>query len=410
MEDWAEIRRLHRAEGMPIKMIARVLKVSRNTVRAALASDGPPQYVRRPVGSAVDAFEPRIRELLQAFPTMPATVIAERVGWVRGKTVFADRVRELRPVYLPPDPASRTSYVAGEIGQCDFWFPDIKLPVEYGQFRTAKQLPVLTMVTGYSRWLCGLLIPSRKAEDLFAGWWEHLRALGSVPRVLVWDGEGAVGRWRAGRSELTRDCQAFRGTLGTKVVICRPADPEAKGLIERAHDYLERSFLPGRTFGSPADFNAQLQAWLRLVNQRTRRALGCAPIERLAADRAAMLTLPPVPPMTGWRCGTRLARDHYIRLDGNDYSVHPSVIGRRVEIYANLSRVQVFCEGRTVADHQRLWAKHQTVSDPSHVEAAKLLRRKHMDVVRPTAEPDVEIRQLADYDTALGLADERAVA
>src|SRR5262245_9052398 len=191
-------------------MISRVMKVSRNTVRAALASDAPPKYERRPAPSIVDAVEPRIRELLQVFPTMPATVIAERVGWTRGKTVFADRVRELRPAYLPPDPASRTSYAAGEIAQCDFWFPDIKLSVEYGQFRTAKQLPVLTMVTGYSRWLSGLLIPSRKAEDLFAGWWQHLSGLGSVPRVLVWDGEGAVGRWRAGRSELTRDCQAFR--------------------------------------------------------------------------------------------------------------------------------------------------------------------------------------------------------
>ena len=105
VEDWAEIRRLHRAEGLPIKMIARVMQVSRNTVRAALASDAPPKYERRPAGSSVDAFEPRIRELLQAFPTMPATVIAERLGWTRGKTVFADRVRELRPAYMPPDPA-----------------------------------------------------------------------------------------------------------------------------------------------------------------------------------------------------------------------------------------------------------------------------------------------------------------
>jgi hypothetical protein len=89
--------------------------------------------------------------LLQAFPTMPATVIAERVGWTRGKTVFADRVRQLRPVYLPPDPASRTSYPAGEIGQCDLWFPDITLPVGYGQTRTVTQLPVLTRMCGYSR-------------------------------------------------------------------------------------------------------------------------------------------------------------------------------------------------------------------------------------------------------------------
>jgi transposase len=60
------------------------------------------------------------------------------------------------------------------------------------------------------------------------------------------------------------------------VLICRPADPEAKGLIERAHDYLERSFLPGRTFSSPADFNTQLAGWLATANRRVRRVLGCA--------------------------------------------------------------------------------------------------------------------------------------
>lgn len=168
MEDWAEIRRLHRTEGLPIKMIARTLGVSRNTVRAALASEGPPKYVRKPTGSAVDAFEPRIREQLQAFPTMPATVIAERVGWTRGMTVFKERVRELRPAYLPPDPASRTTYEAGELAQFDFWFPDIEIPVGYGQTRTAKRLPVMTTVTGYSRWSGGLLIPSRDARDLYA--------------------------------------------------------------------------------------------------------------------------------------------------------------------------------------------------------------------------------------------------
>jgi transposase len=413
VEDWAEIRRLRRAEGLSIKMIARVMGVCRNTVRAAVTSDAPPRYERRSAGSIVDEFEPRIRELLRAFPTMPATVIAERVGWTRGKTVFAERVRQLRPVYLPPDPAGRTSYLPGEIAQCDFWFPDITLPVGYGQVRTATQLPVLTMVCGYSRWLCAVLIPSRRAEDLFAGWWQHLATLGAVPRVLVWDGEGAVGRWRGGRSELTRDCQAFRGTLGAKVIICRPADPEAKGLVERAHDYLERSFLPGRAFSSPADFNIQLQAWLGLVNQRPRRALGCAPTDRIVADRAAMLTVPPVPPAVGWRASTRLARDHYLRLDGNDYSVHPAVIGRTVELIADLHRVRVLCDGSLVADHERLWAKHQTVSDPVHVEAAKLLRRKHLDLARTTteqhpstAQPDIEVRCLTDYDTALGLTDQ----
>ena len=329
VEDWAEIRRLRRAEGLPIKMIARTLGVSRNTVRSALAAVGPPRYLRRPAGSAVDEFEPRIREQLMAVPTMPATVIAERVGWTRGMTVFKERVRELRPAYLPPDPASRTTYRAGELAQFDFWFPPIEIPVGHGQTRTARRLPVMTTVSGYSRWAGGVLIPSREAEDLYAGWWRLLsRHLRGVPRTLVWDGEGAVGRWRARQPELTAHCQGFRGVLGVKVVICKPADPEAKGMLERFHDYLERSFLPGRTFGSPADFNTQLGGFLVKANARTMRVLGCTPGDRVAADRAAMLPLPPVPPEVGWRKSMRLPRDHYIRLDSNDYSVHPAVIGR----------------------------------------------------------------------------------
>jgi transposase len=403
VEDWAEIRRLHRAEGLGIKTIARTLGVSRNTVRAAIGSDAPPKYERKPTGSAVDGFEDAIREQLRAVPTMPATVIAERVGWTRGITVFKQRVAELRPAYLPPDPASRTSYGAGDIAQCDFWFPPIQLPVGYGQTRKPTQLPVLTMVTGYSRWLSALLLPTRKAEDLYAGWWRLIQALGAVPRTLVWDGEGAVGRNRRGRVELTIECQGFRGVLGTKVIVLKPAEPEHKGIIERAHDYLERSFLPGRVFADPADFNIQLQGWLAQVNTRRRRALGCAPTDRIGADTAAMLPLPPVAPATGWRSSTRLARDHYIRLDSNDYSVHPGVIGRRIEVVADLDRVKVFSEGRVVADHQRVWAWHQTLTDPDHLEAAKLLRRTRVGTLRPVREAEVELRALADYDTALGI-------
>ena len=405
VENWAEVRRLHRAEGMPIKTIARVMGISRNTVRAALRSGGPPKYERAVSASIVDAVEPRIRELLRAWPTMPATVIAERVGWDRSIRVLSDRVAELRPVYLPPDPAGRTTYRAGEIAQCDFWFPPITLPVGFGQSRGPTQLPVLTMVTGYSRWASGLLVPTRGAEDLFAGSWQLLTDLGAVPKVLVWDGEAAIGRWRAGKPELTEACHGFRGTLGAKVLVCKPRDPEAKGLVERFHDYLERSFLPGRTFNNPADFNAQLRGWLQLVNARPRRAIGCAPTDRIGADLAAMLPLPPVAPVTGWRCTTRLARDHYVRLDSNDYSVHPAVIGRKVDVHADLQRIRVFYDGSVVADHDRAWAKHQTLSLSEHVAAAKALRTARVGLLRPAPSHEVQTRALSDYDDALGLSE-----
>jgi transposase len=412
VEDWAEIRGLHRAERMPIKQIARVMGLSKNTVKRALAADGPPRYRRAPQGSVVDAVEPRIGELLQAWPTMPATVIAERIGWTRSLTVLKDRIRELRPVYLPPDPASRTAYPAGEVAQCDLWFPAITLPVGFGQVRAATRLPVLVMVTGYARWLAARLIPSRAAEDLLAGWWQLIAGLGAVPRVLVWDGEGAVGQRRRRQTVLTQAAHGFRGVLGAKIVICDPGDPEAKGLVERANGYLETSFLPGRTFASPADFNAQLGDWLALVNQRPRRVLGCAPADRIEADRAAMLPLPPVAPQTGWQASLRLPRDHYVRLDANDYSVHPAAVGRRVEVAADLEQVRVWCNGRLVADHERCWARHQTIADPAHLAAAAQLRhdRTAASAAGHREKDKVELRWLADYDAAFGLDDGQGVA
>lgn len=412
MEDWAEIRRLHRAERVPIKVIARSLGISKNTVRKALRDEGPPSYQRAPTGSLVDVVEPRIRELLQVTPTMPATVIAERIGWDHSIRVLRSRVSELRPVYLPPDPASRTTYEPGELAQFDFWFPPIELPVGHGQSRTAKRLPVMTMCSGYSRWTGAVLIPCREAEDLYAGWWHLLEQLGAVPRTLVWDGEGAVGRWRARQPQLTLECQAFRGVLGARVYICKPADPEAKGMLERFHDYLERSFLPGRTFTSPEDFNTQLSQFVAKANKRRMRVLGCAPADRIAADKEAMMALPPVPPQVGWRKSLRLPRDHYVRLDSNDYSVHPGVVGRRIEVHADLDRVWVSCDGAVVADHARVWAQHQTITDVEHSVAAKLLRRGRGDLLQPVPDAvtgeQVEIRSLGTYDRVLGLVDELA--
>jgi transposase len=107
MEDWAEIRRLHRGERMRIKAIARRLGVVRNTVRETLRSDMPPRYERQRKGSIVDAVEGDVLAVLREFPTMPATVIAVRwIGGERSITVLRHRVAELRPLFAPPTRAS----------------------------------------------------------------------------------------------------------------------------------------------------------------------------------------------------------------------------------------------------------------------------------------------------------------
>ena len=91
-----------------------------------------------------------------------------------------------------------------------------------------------------------------------------------------------------------------------------------------------------------------------------------------------------------------------MRIDSNDYSVEPTAIGRLVTVIADLQRVVVRLDGRVVADHARVWARHMTVTDPAHVAVAKQLRE---DFARPrTRHTDAAlVRDLADYDRAFGI-------
>ena len=102
-----------------------------------------------------------------------------------------------------------------------------------------------------------------------------------------------------------------------------------------------------------------------------------------------------------------MPRDYYVRLDSKDYSVHPSVVGRRVEVHADLDSVSVTCAGRTVAAHERCWARHQSITDPEHRAAAEVLRQLPRAAARPDS-GQVEQRCLADYDDAFGLGEEVA--
>ena len=409
MEDWAEIRRLRRAEGVSISEIARLMEISRNTVRAALASDRPPKYERAPRPTLADGVEAQVRALLARWPRMPATVIAQRIGWQHSMTTLKDRVRVIRPEYVGIDPVDRVVYSPGEVTQCDLWFPATRIPVAPGQDRV---LPVLVMTLAFSRFLTATMIPSRQAGDILSGMWELISGVGRVTKTLVWDRETAIG----GTGRVTAPAAAFAGTLATQIRLAPPRDPEFKGMVERNNGFFETSFLPGRSFASPADFNAQLAQWLTRANTRTVRAIAGRPVDLLETDYAAMIPLPPIDPQVGLTHRIRLARDYYVRVDSCDYSVDPQVIGRFVDVTASPTEVVVFCDGRVVARHPRSWAKRAVITDPQHRATAAQMRRalaveRHRQDRREQAAHTrrhsdghvVALRPLPDYDALFGV-------
>ncbi len=309
------------------------------------------------------SFERQIRELLAVWPMMPTTMIADSIGWDQSVPALLDRVARLRSAYsYPYQDMGGSRYLAGQVGQCALWFPPTEVPVGSGQTRSARQLPVLTMITGYSRWLSAILLPSAHSSDLSVGLWDLLMTLGAIPRVLTWAGGPAPAPGQARNSVLAGRCRDFLRPLGVNVVDGQPANPDSGGLIEQAHLSLEQSFLPARSFTSPADFNRQLRDWLQAANTWPCQPPYYSPAELISRDKQAMLQLPPVPPPAGWRRTLAIGGNPGgFHFDANDYALPPAMAGRRVELVADLEHVRVFCDGRAVAGYDRSWARGQII-------------------------------------------------
>jgi hypothetical protein len=202
VEQWAEIRRMHRVERLSIREISRRTGLHRKTVRRALAAETPPKYSRAPAVSKLDPFKGWICEQLRADPSIQSLRLREMatdLGYEGGKTIFDDFVREVRPRFLVKRTFQRTVYRLGELVQCDLWEPREAVPVGHGQTRRGW---VVTAELCWSRVVAGALIFSKEAPDILWGVAGCLSRIGALPEKFVWDREAAI----AGGGRPTEPC------------------------------------------------------------------------------------------------------------------------------------------------------------------------------------------------------------
>jgi transposase len=389
VEQWAELRREHFVGGKSIKELARSTGLSRN--RRALRSDRPPSYERAPRPRVLEPFKPTIHGLLGADPKLPGVRVRELLeplGCTVSKTVVDDYLRELRPLLAPPPRTfQRTVYRPGEICQFDLWQPRDEVPVGHGQTRRGW---VVVACLGYSRAGAGVLVFSKEVEDLLAGIAGCLDRLGGLPRTLVWDRQAGI-HGHGGRP--TEAFAAFCGQLRVGWHFCEPADPQAKGAVERLQGYAETNFEPARRFANELDFQDQLDAWFAKVDARTHKTLRARPVGRLTTELEVMAALPDRMPDTARRWTMRIPPDPHLRLDTNDYSLDPALVGRRVEVSCDQRTVTAVTldTGEVACRHARTFARHRTITALEHARALRAGRGV-------SAETPVEVRPLARYD------------
>ena len=390
VEQWAWLRREHFVAGKSIKRLARETGLSKNTIRRALRSETPPSYRRAPRPGVLEPFKDEICRLLADDPKLPGVRVRELLeplGCSAGKTVVDDYLREVRPLFAPPVRTfQRAVYRPGEVCQFDVWQPRAPIAVGHGQVRRGW---VVVACLGYSRAGAGVLVFSKETEDLLAGIAGCLTRLGALPGELVWDRQAGI-HGHAGRP--SDAFASFCGQLRVGWRFCEPADPQAKGAVERLQGYAETNFEPGRRFANERDFQDQLDAWFLKVNARTHKTLRARPIDRLAEEQQGMASLPAQMPDTARRWVMRVSPDPYLRVDTNDYSLDPTLVGRRVEVRVDQNEITaaVLDTGELACRHQRVFAKHRTITALEH---ARTLR----DGRRPP-EAQVEVRPLDVYD------------
>jgi hypothetical protein len=235
------------------------------------------------------------------------------------------------------------------------------------------------------------LIFSKEAPDVLWGVARCLWSFGALPELMVWDREGAL---HAHGGRPTDVYAAFCGQLKVDWLFCQPADPQAKGAVERLQGFLETNFEPGRRFANELDFQLQLDAWFEKVNGRTHKTLRARPIDRLLEERAVMRPLPAKEPDVDRRLVIRVPPDPHVRFDTNDYSLDPNLVGRRVEVRVSQRELTAVAldTGELAARHQRSFARNRTITALQH---ARALRQRRGE---PDVEPQVEQRPLAVYD------------
>lgn len=393
VEQWAELRRMHRVERLSIREISRRTGLHRKTIRRALGSESPPRYSRAPAGSKLDPFKDWICERLQDDPSIQSLRLREmaiELGYAGGKTIFDDYVREVRPRFQVRRTFQRTIYRPGELVQCDLWEPRALVPVGHSQVRRGW---VVTAELCWSRVIAGALIFSKQAPDILWGLGRCLERIGALPEKLVWDREAAI---HAGGGRPTDEFAAFCGQLSVGWIILDPGDAQAKGALERSHRFMRSNFEPGRRFANPLDFQLQLDGWCDRVNRRVHRTIRAVPAERLVEEHARMRALSAAMPDTDRRHVLRVPQQPYLRIDRNDYSVDPVFAGRRVQVRVSQTEViaVVLDTGELACRHRRSFAGGLTVTDRAHqteLERQRERRRQRHDV-------DVEVRPLARYD------------
>ncbi len=369
VEEFAEIRRAARVEGLSINALAKRFRVHRRTVRQALESAEPPAR-KTPVRAApkLDGVRELIDGMLRQDIDAPrkqrqtATRIWHRLldehGADVGYPTVRDYVRWRRPEILGTSGVSRAmvpqEHAPGAEAEVDFgelWgiLAGVKTKCYMFAFRLSHSGRAVHRV-----------YPTQALEAFLEGHIDAFEELGGVPTLQIkYDNlSPAVTQVLSGRARVeTTRWALFRSHYGFDAFYCEPGINGAheKGGIEGEVGRFRRTWLsPMPVVASLAELNARIREWdLRDERRRIGQKISTV-AQDLSSDREHLAQLPRDRFDPGLELYPRVDRSGLVTVRQAKYSVPVRLIGRKLRVSLRASELVVFDGRQVVARHERV--------------------------------------------------------
>jgi len=389
VELYAKIRHAVMIDGLSRREAAKRFGVHRNTITKMLSFSVPPGYRRRerPASKKLGPYLAWIDAILEGDSQVhkkqrhTAHRIFERLrdeqGFTGGYTIVRGYVAQAmlrrREMFVPL--SHRPGHAQADFGEADGYIGGKKVRFHY----FCMDLP-------HSDGCFVKAYPAETAEAFCDGHVAAFDFFGGVPQSILYDNTKlAVAKIVKGgkrlRSKMFAELQShylFEDRFG------RPGKGNDKGKVEGLVGFVRRNFMTPLPVAESFDaFNARLLDACTKRRQAILRGHTVSIAERMQADLAAFIKLPPAPYDACDKVTARVSSLSLVRYKNNDYSVPARYGHQEVLAKGYVDRLEIVCRDETIAVHPRSYETADFIYNPLHYLALLEQKTKALDQAAP---------------------------
>lgn len=373
LQDWAAIQRVYK-QTQSIRETARILQISRNTVKKLLKMKKEPSYNRTVYKSCLDGY----KEQIVKWRCEPYRFNGTRIFKELQKTGYTGSIgpvyRFLQRVDEDVGRISSRATVRVETppgDQAQFDWSEYSIVVGNRE----RRVYCFAMILAASRKKAVCFSLKVDAAAVYEAIQELFEDLGGVTLELLIDNPKALVSVNNPKSEdeVRYNPQALMLAkhLGTELNACPCYWPRKKGKIEAPFHYIEEQFIKGNTFATMEELNRRgkefVDRWCDEVHGTTKRI----PNQHyLLEEKEALLPLP----RTHYRIQQLQKRiispDSYISIGGSRYSVPVRYVGKTLQFRITYGfRIELYdMRENPVLTLEISNERHTVRTDPVHYE------------------------------------------